>query len=224
MASVIIGIVTLLQKIFCNDKSDFNQQQQHQNQHQQQQGGYVQSAYPGVQPSPYTVGGNYPPQQQHHQQHQQQQHGYNQQQQHHHQQQQNGGAGGSHGPWVGTTPFGPHAPAHQNTDMMNASNAQYVSLRNNARSAGDRAHQLFAQSQEAYQRGDGGEAHRLSEQGKQLMAQKEQLDNQAEEWIFRENNKVSPPGTIDLHGLYVKEGEQLMCRVPRWQTTTASGD
>ncbi|RSH94960.1 hypothetical protein EHS25_000045 [Saitozyma podzolica] len=53
--------------------------------------------------------------------------------------------------------------------------------------------------------GYGGRAHDLSVQGKSHQQKQDQLDDQAADWIFNENNKQSPPGTIDLHGLYVKE-------------------
>ena len=111
--------------------------------------------------------------------------------------------------------------------MINQSNTHYTSLRNQARQHGDKAHQYFAQSQAAYKAGDGGRAHELSEMGKAEMRKKDQVDDEAEEWIYRglylchppslwlklkvstllENNTDSPPGTIDLHGLYVKEGK-----------------
>lgn len=40
------------------------------------------------------------------------------------------------------------------------------------------------------------------------MAKKDQLNKQADDWIYTQNNKDSAPGEIDLHGLYVKEGEK----------------
>lgn len=73
--------------------------------------------------------------------------------------------------------------------------------------------------------GDGGKAHDLSAEGKKHQARQDQLDDEASSWIFvgtyrcllsniairstvltySENNRDSPPGTLDLHGLYVKE-------------------
>ena len=67
--------------------------------------------------------------------------------------------------------------------------------------------------------GNGERAHELSQQGKAHAAKQDQLDDQASAWIFNgeagpsriehllttANNQQSPPGTIDLHGLYVKE-------------------
>lgn len=69
--------------------------------------------------------------------------------------------------------------------MVNQSNAHYTSLRSQARQHGDRAHQLLQQSQAAYQAGDGARAHELSEQGKAEMRKKDQVDDEAEEWIYR---------------------------------------
>lgn len=63
----------------------------------------------------------------------------------------------------------------------------------------------FQESHEAYARGDGAGAKELSNQGKDHQRKMEQLNKQASDWIFVENNKDSNPGEIDLHGLYVKE-------------------
>lgn len=73
----------------------------------------------------------------------------------------------------------------QDPNMVNQSNAHYTSLRSQARQHGDRAHQLFQQSQAAYQAGDGARAHELSEEGKAEMRKKDQVDDEAEEWIYR---------------------------------------
>jgi DNA-nicking Smr family endonuclease len=71
---------------------------------------------------------------------------------------------------------------------------------------------IILQSQEAYQRGDGGAAHQLSEEAKQHAAKMDQYNKQASDYIFRENNA---PGrvaddTIDLHGQFVEEAEQIL--------------
>lgn len=102
---------------------------------------------------------------------------------------------------IGSQPHG----QYQNQDQINATDAHYTALRNQARKIGDQAHSCFARSQAAFQRGDGQEAHELSVEGKRLMQEKDRVDDEAEEWIYRQNNLDSPPGTIDLHGLYVKE-------------------
>jgi DNA-nicking Smr family endonuclease len=89
--------------------------------------------------------------------------------------------------------------------MVNQSNAKYIALRDSARHEGDLAQKCFAQSQNAYQAGDGARAHELSEQGKQHQARKRQIDGEARDWIFYQNNTDSSAGEVDLHGLYVKE-------------------
>jgi len=63
----------------------------------------------------------------------------------------------------------------------------------------------FQESHEAYARGDGAAAKELSNKGKEHQRKMEQLNKQASDWIFAENNKDSKPGELDLHGLYVKE-------------------
>ena len=73
----------------------------------------------------------------------------------------------------------------QNQDQINATDAHYTALRNQARKIGDQAHSCFARSQAAFQRGDGQEAHELSVEGKRLMQEKDRVDDEAEEWIYR---------------------------------------
>lgn len=92
----------------------------------------------------------------------------------------------------------------------------------------------FSASKQAYTAGDGASAHDLSVQGKEHQRNKDRYNDQAAAWIFNgasscpllprrssssrgtsadrvdprppaENNKVQPPGSIDLHGLYVQE-------------------
>jgi len=65
--------------------------------------------------------------------------------------------------------------------------------------------QFFQQSHEAYARRDGALAKDLSNQGKEHQRKMEELNKQASDWIFIENNKNSKSDEIDLHGLYVKE-------------------
>ncbi|KAF5370629.1 hypothetical protein D9758_001870 [Tetrapyrgos nigripes] len=67
------------------------------------------------------------------------------------------------------------------------------------------AHRRLQESHEAYSRGDGAGAKDLSNQGKEHQRKMEELNKEASDWIFIENNKDSKPGEIDLHGLYVKE-------------------
>lgn len=44
---------------------------------------------------------------------------------------------------------------------------------------------LFGESREAYERGDGAEAKRLSDQAKSLREEKGRLHREAAEWIYR---------------------------------------
>ncbi|BEJ18017.1 hypothetical protein CspHIS471_0702940 [Cutaneotrichosporon sp. HIS471] len=132
----------------------------------------------------------------------------NQQQGH----QQQGYPGGQHqgqqqGGW-GQQQYPPQQPQQGTWTSSNdgpGNDQQYQQWRNEARREGDMAHKCFADSQNAYKSGDGGRAHDLSQEGKRHQAKQDQLDDKAAEWIFRENNKTQPHGTIDLHGLYVKE-------------------
>jgi len=63
----------------------------------------------------------------------------------------------------------------------------------------------FSESHEAYSRRDRAAAKDLSNQGKNHKQRMEQLNKEASNWIYLENNRDSKPGEIDLHGLYVKE-------------------
>ncbi|KAF8813573.1 DUF1771-domain-containing protein [Phlegmacium glaucopus] len=94
---------------------------------------------------------------------------------------------------------------HQDANQINQDNESYLSLRARANEHGDKMAQCFQQSHEAYARRDGALAKDLSNQGKEHQRKMEELNKQASDWIFIENNKDSKPGEIDLHGLYVKE-------------------
>jgi DNA-nicking Smr family endonuclease len=68
------------------------------------------------------------------------------------------------------------------------------------------------QAHQAYERGDGAAAHQLSEEGKAHAAKMDQYNKQASDYIFRENNATGrvPDDTIDLHGQFVEEAEQIL--------------
>lgn len=70
----------------------------------------------------------------------------------------------------------------------------------------------FPQSQRAYQEGDGAEAKKLSNEGKQHATKMEQYNKQASEYIFRANNATDrvADDTIDLHGQFVEEAEDIL--------------
>ncbi|GAA5866390.1 hypothetical protein JCM1840_001298 [Sporobolomyces johnsonii] len=122
----------------------------------------------------------------------------------HQQQQQQGGWTQQHGP-VSPGGYGAHDGPPTNQDMANAANASYVELRNKAIQEGDLMAKAFSESKQAYASGRGGDAHDLSMEGKEHQRNKDRYNAEAAEWIFRENNKTQPPGSVDLHGLYVQE-------------------
>ncbi|KAF4599559.1 hypothetical protein EYR40_006653 [Pleurotus pulmonarius] len=107
-------------------------------------------------------------------------------------------------------PTSPKPPAsrpqkHEDQNQINQQNDFYLSLRAQANEEGDRMARCFEESQQAYTSGSKARAKELSNEGKNHKAVMEELNRQASEWIFTENNKDSMPGEVDLHGLYVKE-------------------
>ncbi|KAK5664083.1 hypothetical protein OQA88_297 [Cercophora sp. LCS_1] len=99
-----------------------------------------------------------------------------------------------------------------NHPASNDAEAEYDRLRDLARAEGDKKRSCFERSQQAYQQGDGAAAKSLSEEGKRHQRQQDAYNKQASEFIFRENNA---PGriaedTIDLHGQYVEEAEDIL--------------
>ncbi|GAC75980.1 predicted MutS-related protein [Moesziomyces antarcticus T-34] len=99
---------------------------------------------------------------------------------------------------------GPHYK-YSADNQVNQHDANYMNLRNQARSEGDKMAQCFDQSHKAYAQGDGGRAKQLSNEGNAHKANMERLNRQAADWIFMANNEDSPQGTVDLHGLYTSE-------------------
>jgi DNA-nicking Smr family endonuclease len=90
--------------------------------------------------------------------------------------------------------------------------AEYDRLRDLARQEAGKRGACFDKAHQAYESGDGARAHQLSEEGKQHAAKMEQYNRQARDYIFRANN---PNGrvdgdTIDLHGLFVEEAEDVL--------------
>ncbi|KAG7446390.1 DUF1771-domain-containing protein [Guyanagaster necrorhizus] len=103
-------------------------------------------------------------------------------------------------------PPSPHRPPkHEDDNQKNQQNEYYIDLRARANKEGDEMAKCFSESHEAYSCGDGARAKELSSQGKKHQQKMEQLNKEASDWIFVENNRDSKPGEIDLHGLYVKE-------------------
>ena len=66
-------------------------------------------------------------------------------------------------------------------------------------------HKAFDASKQAYSSGDGARAKQLSIDGNKFQDEMERKNEEAATWVFGENNKDSPVGTTDLHGLYVAE-------------------
>lgn len=66
-------------------------------------------------------------------------------------------------------------------------------------------HQAFDGASRAHQAGDGARAKQLSTQGHTHQQRKDDLNRQAADFIFNANNRSQPPGSIDLHGLFVQE-------------------
>ncbi|KAL7415353.1 hypothetical protein BDY24DRAFT_382620 [Mrakia frigida] len=182
-------LFSCVQQMFCsgNNNNNNNQQQNQQQGQQQYPGGGGQQQQGGA-------WGN---------QQQQQQHSSYPPQQHQpqpHQQPYKPSSAGQYGQVTG-----PYNPGGQDPNMVNQSNAKYMEMRDRARKEGDSMRDCFEKSKQAYSRGDGGAAHQLSEEGKSHQRRKQQIDQEARDWIYYQNNTDSPPGTIDLHGLYVKE-------------------
>lgn len=89
---------------------------------------------------------------------------------------------------------------------------EYDRLRDLARQEAAKRNSCFQRSREAYENGDGAAAKELSEQGKEHGRKMEEYNRQASEYIFRENNAEGrvPPDTIDLHGQFVEEAEEIL--------------
>jgi len=71
---------------------------------------------------------------------------------------------------------------------------------------------FFSQAHHAYTNGDSASAHQLSEEGKKHASQMDAYNKQASDFIFRENNAEGriPADTIDLHGQFVEEAEEIL--------------
>ncbi|KAK5453498.1 hypothetical protein LTS15_006683 [Exophiala xenobiotica] len=109
-----------------------------------------------------------------------------------------------HATRVGARPF--------NHSQSQAAEQEYDRLRDLARREAQKRSECLAKSQQAYSNGDGAAAHALSQEGKDHGAKMEQYNKQASEFIFRENNADGrvPGDTIDLHGQFVEEAEDIL--------------
>ncbi|KAK0219034.1 hypothetical protein IW262DRAFT_1073663 [Armillaria fumosa] len=103
-------------------------------------------------------------------------------------------------------PPSPHEPPkHKDDDQEDQPNKYYIGLRVRATKEGDEMGRCFRESREAHDRGDRAAAKVLSNQGKIHRQNMQQLNKEASNQIYLENNRGRNPREIDLHGLYVKE-------------------
>ncbi|KAK5092004.1 hypothetical protein LTR70_006111 [Exophiala xenobiotica] len=111
---------------------------------------------------------------------------------------------GGGGTRVGGRPF--------NHDQSREAEEEYDRLRDLARQEASKRGNCYERSKEAYNNGDGAAAKALSNEGKAHGERMEQYNKQASEFIFRENNATDrvPADTIDLHGQFVEEAEDIL--------------
>ncbi|KAK8214768.1 hypothetical protein M8818_002350 [Zalaria obscura] len=109
-----------------------------------------------------------------------------------------------------------------NHQQSSNAEAEYDRLRDLARQEHGKYQSCAAKSQQAYQRGDGAGAHELSEEGKRHAAKADDYNKQASDYIFRENNAVGrvDSDTIDLHGQFVEEAEEILEQRIRYAQST----
>ncbi|KAH8917211.1 DUF1771-domain-containing protein [Atractiella rhizophila] len=119
---------------------------------------------------------------------------------------------GAHGGAAGTgqQPFQGHSTHvgqfhDASPESISKSSSYYTGLRNEAIHESQLMSQCFDDAHAAYESGDGAKAKALSEQGHKHQVRRDEINSRASDWIFHENNKSSPPGTTDLHGLFVQE-------------------
>jgi len=99
-----------------------------------------------------------------------------------------------------------------NHSASNNAEAEYDRLRDLARQEAGKRSSCLDRAHQAYESGDGAAAHQLSEEGKAHAAKMDNYNKQASDYIFRENNATGrvADDTIDLHGQFVKEAEEIL--------------
>jgi len=99
-----------------------------------------------------------------------------------------------------------------NHEQTEDAEAEYDRLRNLARQEASKRAACFDKSRHAYENGDGQLAKTLSDQGKLHGRNMEEYNRQASEFILRENNANGrvPSDTIDLHGQFAEEAEDIL--------------
>ena len=88
--------------------------------------------------------------------------------------------------------------------------AEYDRLRDLARDAARQRSSCMSRSQAAFKSGDGAAAKSLSEEGKKYGREMERWNKAASDFIFREENADQPQDTIDLHGQFAEEAEDIV--------------
>lgn len=124
-------------------------------------------------------------------------------------------------------------PPHRNIEANRAGPAfnhgpsgdaerEYDRLRDLARKEQGQHQHFAAEARKAYEKGDGAGAHEFSQQSKKHEAQADAYNKQASEFIFRENNAVGKVAgdTIDLHGQFVEEAEEILEQRIRYAQST----
>ena len=102
------------------------------------------------------------------------------------------------------------------------SEREYDRLRDLARKEQGQHQHYAAEARKAYEKGDGAGAHEFSQQSKAHEAKADDYNRQASEYIFRENNAVGKVAgdTIDLHGQFVEEAEEILEQRIRYAQST----
>ncbi|KAK0219036.1 hypothetical protein IW262DRAFT_1559032, partial [Armillaria fumosa] len=99
----------------------------------------------------------------------------------------------------------PEPPKHEDDIQEDQLNEHYLVLRAHANKEQDEMERCLNESHEAHRREDHAAAKDLLKQGKIHKQKMEQLNTEASNRIYHENNRDCRPGEIDLHRLRVKE-------------------
>merc|ERR1712070_250637 len=111
-----------------------------------------------------------------------------------------------------TMSFALGARAFNHDGQSSDAEQEYDRLRDLAREEQNQHRHFAGKAREAYESGDGAEAHEMSLKSKSHAAKADEYNQQASEFIFRENNAVGKveSDTIDLHGQFVEEAEEIL--------------
>ena len=107
-----------------------------------------------------------------------------------------------------------HNHNHNHNNINDEEEAEYDRLRHLAQVAHDRRQNESSRGQAAYERDDHAAAHEHSERAKQYQRDADDYARQASDYIFRVHNSFDrvDADTIDLHGQYVSEAEDILER------------